>query len=114
MRWKCDQILEGVQQVFPIETPEPEGFGDGLTLRPYQRQSLAFMLQNERSNAAELLGGDGQRGGWLCDEVGMGKTAVCAALSGSRLSEPTDGAPPTTSSVLNASRMTLESPDDAG
>ena len=80
VRWKCDQILEGVQQVFPIETPEPEGFGDGLTLRPYQRQSLAFMLQNERSNAAELLGGDGQRGGWLCDEVGMGKTAVCAAL----------------------------------
>ena len=79
-RCSMDEILARVQQVFPIEAPDPEGFADDATLRPYQRQSLAFMLQIERSTNEALLGDRGSRGGWLCDEVGMGKTAVCAAL----------------------------------
>jgi hypothetical protein len=40
-------------------------------LRHYQKQSLAFMVDCERT---------ANRGGWLCDEVGMGKTAVVLAL----------------------------------
>ena len=77
----------------------------------YQRQSLAFMIDVERSTDAALEGQRGQlvkeqkhgrygygrnmqaewrmadknatypaRGGWLCDEVGMGKTAVISSL----------------------------------
>ena len=99
-RWSCDAILAAVQQVYPAEEPEPAGFATGVLLRPYQKQSLAFMLHNERSTDPELEGlrhelvknkvnewGNSRvshaaacRGGWLCDEVGMGKTAVVAAL----------------------------------
>jgi hypothetical protein len=39
MRWKMDEILAKVQMVYPIESPEPEGFTPGITLRPYQKQS---------------------------------------------------------------------------
>ena len=45
------------------------GWNADFSLRPYQRQSLAFMLQNEKSNDASLKGSNGARGGWLCDEV---------------------------------------------
>ena len=69
-RWKVDEILAKVQMVYPIESPEPAGFAPGITLRPYQKQSLAFMLQTEQSNDATLAGDNGVRGGWLCDEVG--------------------------------------------
>jgi SNF2 family DNA or RNA helicase len=114
-----------VEQVYPEETSEPTGFPSSLRLRPYQKQSLAFMLHVERhgypghdnSNATECTdgshnpsaasaaasgaaGGGSSKGkmaagpvvhslpnadpnlraGWLADEVGMGKTAVCAAL----------------------------------
>ena len=34
--------------MFPIEEPEPAGLLSSIKLRPYQRQSLAFMLQLER------------------------------------------------------------------
>ena len=73
---------KAVQQIFPIETPDPPGLLDTITLRPYQRQSLAFMLNVERRTGNELppRGEHGATGGWLCDEVGMGKTAVCVAL----------------------------------
>ena len=68
-------------RVYPEEAQAPAGFTTGLTLRPYQRQSLAFMLNVERRTGGELptLGLQGTRGGWLCDEVGMGKTAVVIA-----------------------------------
>ena len=112
-RWSCDKILEAVQQVYPVEVAEPSGFASGHSLRPYQRQSLAFMIHNERSTDAGLEGQRGRlvqhvtsrpkhyggpivtwkpankadaqpvatvRGGRLCDEVGMGKTAVVASL----------------------------------
>ena len=91
-RWSCDRLLKGIEQVYPEEVAEPRGFAAGITLRPYQRQSLAFMLNMERSTDPRLLGmqsesdrgkglrGRNVRGGWLCDEMGMGKTCVCAAL----------------------------------
>ena len=85
-------LLHSLQrtQVYPVEEPEPLGFAPGIRLRPYQRQSLAFMLAVEASTDHRLQGvrhGVGLRpaqgsvrGGWLADEMGMGKTAVCAAL----------------------------------
>ena len=77
-----DGVLEAVTRVYPEEAQTPAGFATGITLRPYQRQSLAFMLNVERRTGNELppLGEHGATGGWLCDEVGMGKTAVCVAL----------------------------------
>jgi hypothetical protein len=44
----CSQILKDIEQVYPIESPDPPGFRKGLSLRPYQRQSLAFMLDIEK------------------------------------------------------------------
>lgn len=89
-RWSADQFLKALEQVYPVEAPEPRGFASGIQLRPYQRQSLAFMLALEASREFSLSGmrhGAGMRadhrrvrGGWLADEMGMGKTAVCAAL----------------------------------
>ncbi len=83
-------------QVYPVEEPEPAGLIAGTRLRPYQKQSLAFMLAAEKKDRAAasssssqlgkqhlkqhlgpaasqaLQGGfDHQRphGGWLADEV---------------------------------------------
>ena len=118
------------------EAPTPAGLR--AELRPYQKQSLAFMLERERApdgsphigsartNDFNWSPGGEQmfqklvetnwradstmytcerdiyspspahrkrvvrafhiRGGFLCDEVGMGKTAVCIALSGESFS----------------------------
>ncbi len=63
-----------------MEEAEPSGLGGGVRLKPYQRQSLAFMLSVETSDDASLAGSDGRRGGWLADEVGMGKTMVAISL----------------------------------
>ena len=91
----CESLLQQVQQVWPVETPAPAGL-QNVELRPYQRQSLAFMLQIEQApDGADTVGAEKQyymdygsrqsrevpvRGGWLADEVGMGKTVVCIAL----------------------------------
>ena len=92
-RWSMQQLIKGIEQVYPEERAEPAGFAAGYTLRPYQRQSLAFMINIEESTDRTLVSrqeGTGQkgrmslgrpvRGGWLADEMGMGKTVVCAAL----------------------------------
>ena len=83
--------MKQVEQVFPVEAAAPPKLK--ATLRPYQAQSLAFMVGVETSadpsltSCSELLKPSESeaydapvRGGWLCDEVGMGKTCVCAAL----------------------------------
>ena len=95
--------MKRVEQVFPIEAAAPPKLKG--TLRPYQAQSLAFMIQVETTSDLQLLGGLGDggsragvRGGWLCDEVGMGKTCVCAALM---LAQP---APKPTGEALAAMR----------
>ena len=94
-RWSCEQLLKAIEQVYPVEHAEPKGFAPGMTLRPYQRQSLAFMmnlegpsgsdsqlvgLQSKQGHRGHWQSGQAVRGGWLCDEMGMGKTAVCTAL----------------------------------
>ncbi|KAH8086181.1 helicase [Aureococcus anophagefferens] len=79
--------------VYPEELAEPAGFSAAFKLRPYQRQSLAFCVNAERQTGASPPppGAGGERGGWLCDEVGMGKTAVVVALA---LACPAAGARP--------------------
>jgi SNF2 family DNA or RNA helicase len=89
----CDAMMKQLEQVWPVELTAPAL--RNVELRPYQRQSLAFMLELERApEGAETVGTvhidiekpDHQhetfpvRGGWLTDEVGMGKTMVCIAL----------------------------------
>lgn len=96
-----------MQQVYPWEEAEPQGLVPGTQLRPYQKQSLAFMLaleapepdeqeqqqQQPRSAAASSAStmpvkvkqqappsAVAMRGGWLADEVGMGKTLVVTSL----------------------------------
>ena len=47
-RWSCEKLLKAIECVYPVEAPDPAGFAVDATLRPYQRQSLAFMLDMER------------------------------------------------------------------
>ena len=110
-------MRQALEQVYPEEAPQPAGIASTITLRPYQKQSLAFMLAIENSTDASLVGerpaerndvhlmraavvgtrmtrreqraglykveqNNGPapptrpvRGGWLCDEVGMGSAA---------------------------------------
>ena len=74
-RWSCDELLKATEMVFPIEEPEPVGVVAGTRLRPYQKQSLAFMKQVERATERATEGrssiypGLVIRGGWLADEV---------------------------------------------
>ena len=74
-RWSCDELLKATEMVFPIEEPEPVGLVAGTRLRPYQKQSLAFMKQVERATEHATEGrstiypGLVIRGGWLADEV---------------------------------------------
>lgn len=77
--WTCEQLLASMQQVYPHELPEPAGLLSTARLKPYQRQSLAFMVNVERSTDPSLLSPGARRGGWLTDEVGMGKTMVAIA-----------------------------------
>ena len=84
-RWSCDDLLKATEAVYPIEEPEPAGLVAGTRLRPYQKQSIAFMKQAERATERETEGrnavhGHSIRGGWLADEVGMGKTLVVTSL----------------------------------
>jgi hypothetical protein len=64
-------LLQRLTIVHPVEMQPPVGSVFVTPLRHYQKQSLAFMVDCERT---------ANRGGWLCDEVGMGKTAVVLAL----------------------------------
>jgi hypothetical protein len=62
------KLLERMTTVHPVEMQPPADSGFVTPLRHYQRQSLAFMVDTERTAS---------RGGWLCDEVGMGKVRLC-------------------------------------
>jgi len=61
------KLLEQMTTVHPVEMQPPVGSGFVTPLRHYQKQSLAFMVDTERTAS---------RGGWLCDEVGMGKVRL--------------------------------------
>jgi hypothetical protein len=56
VRWSCDKYYREVQQIYPVEEKEPAGLLSSITLRPYQKQSLAFMLALERSKDPKTAG----------------------------------------------------------
>ena len=108
--FNCAALLKAVQQVYPDEVKKPSGLIVSA-LRHYQKQSIAFMLANEKATTVAGQTADPRigrltrtatmsyesapmtswgwkpsmqedgliRGGWLCDEVGMGKTICCIA-----------------------------------
>ena len=62
-------LLEAVTSVHPVEISPPSGVFT-TELRHYQKQSVAFMLEQERRQ----VGAGKIRGGFLCDELGMVRT----------------------------------------
>jgi hypothetical protein len=108
MPFSCEALLKAVERVYPEEAACPAGL-HVPSLRHYQKQTLAFMLANERAPASSstvgsvkgtwrMLYNSGSgwgsferrptsttvkmpiRGGWVCDEVGMGKTMCCIGV----------------------------------
>ena len=65
-------MLTTPEVVHPVEMSPPAASGFTTVLRHYQKQSLAFMVDAERTHG---------RGGWLADEVGMGKVRPLLCLS---------------------------------
>jgi len=89
------QLLDACTRVYPSERspPPPSGNGGSTQFRTplfhYQKQSLAFMADVEESDDQLWIDRRGSseeapeietRGGWICSDVGMGKTAVVIAL----------------------------------
>jgi len=66
------KLLKEITVVHPVELQPPIGSGFVTTLRHYQKQSLAFMVDTEKNHL---------RGGWLADEVGMGKVGFFVFLN---------------------------------
>jgi len=62
------KVLKEITVVHPVEIQPPVSSGFVTPLRHYQKQSLAFMVDTEKQHL---------RGGWLADEVGMGKVSNC-------------------------------------
>lgn len=65
--FSVSKLLKEVTTVYPVEMQPPIGSGFVTPLRHYQKQSLAFMVDTEKKF---------DRGGWLADEVGMGKVGL--------------------------------------
>ena len=75
-------LLDAVTRVYPAERSPPPPFRTDL--RHYQKQSLAFMMDVEESGTSWSMKNHDlemdTRGGWICSEVGMGKSAIVIAL----------------------------------
>ena len=69
--YSCERLLREVQQVHPIEASAPAGLLSTVRLKPYQKQSLAFMLELERSTDPALTGRPNLTSYYLheCDEL---------------------------------------------
>ena len=64
--FSVSKLLKEITVVHPVELQPPVSSGFVTPLRHYQKQSLAFMVDTEKNHL---------RGGWLADEVGMGKVS---------------------------------------
>lgn len=65
-------LLQKLTTVHPVEISPSAESGFTTDLRHYQKQSLAFMVDVEKASATD---NEKMRGGWLADEVGMGKVS---------------------------------------
>ena len=56
--WSCERVLAGVTagSIYPHEEATPSRLKRGVALRTYQKQTLGFMLDRERSTAPSELG----------------------------------------------------------
>lgn len=72
-----DALLAALAVVHPVEAPQPAAVV--TPLRHYQKQALARMVEVETSPTAPR-GDHGVAGGFLAQEVGMGKTCAVLAL----------------------------------
>jgi hypothetical protein len=63
------QLLDAVTRIYPSEVATPLPFA--TTLKHYQKQSLAFMMDVENNYDMSSS--------WICSDVGMGKSAVAIA-----------------------------------
>ena len=89
--WTPHMLLVAITREYEREEPcPPERF---CGLESYQKQSLAFMIDVEKSRSVSGVGlacrtcdwskkryTENVRGGWLADDVGMDNRAVCIAL----------------------------------
>jgi len=87
MRLQSDPIavknlLNAATRTIPIARSPKHPFQ--TKLHNYQKQSLAFMMHVEDAGHAWEMNNSTTRGGWLCSDVGMGKSAVVLALVASR------------------------------
>ena len=77
-------LLDAVTRSYSSERTPPTSSAFVTPLRYYQKQSLALMIDTEESQVEwmkRLVHDDfTTRGGWLCSDVGMGKTDVVVAL----------------------------------
>ncbi|KAL3157879.1 hypothetical protein ABBQ32_012289 [Trebouxia sp. C0010 RCD-2024] len=129
------RTLTGMLQLLQADTRPEADQPEGLTvqLRPYQRQSLQFMIDNENTEGGfrhhlfcSVTNSKGERywyspilgricqdvaampqGGILGEEMGLGKTVEIAALMLSRPAPELQPAHQTTSDGLLVSRATL-------
>jgi SNF2-related domain len=94
-QYSVQELLRAVTNVYPSEVSPPSSVVL-TTLKHYQKQSLAFMQDVERSKDSSILGQQLFKkkhlyfclGGWLASEVGMGKTLVVIALVASDEGNP--------------------------
>jgi len=63
------QLLEAVTRIYPSEVAPSPPFV--TQLKHYQKQSLAFMMDVEQNYQV--------KSGWICSDVGMGKSAIVIA-----------------------------------
>ena len=78
--WRPRDLLRAITKVLPAQAPQPVAITTDL--RHYQKQSLYFMVELERGPPTSTdtnLGGN-LRSGFLCSEVGMGKSCTVLAL----------------------------------
>lgn len=99
-KWTLEELLSALEQVYPREEAEPDGLNPHILLKPYQKQSLAFCIDIERTSS--FHNGLHPKGGIIADEMGMGKTmVVCALILANPMHNPSTHFVKTTLVIVN-------------